>query len=899
MRNWRRDVAERLGGLPLRPEVEEAILDEVAQHLEDRYTELKTAGASEEDAVTGALDELEALPVLSNHLSVLHLSRKMALPPEPRRGFPLAGFGQDCRTAFRNLIRTPGFTTLTILVLAAGVGLNIAAFTLAVRPFLASRAVPDSESLIYLYPERSIDRPRLTDFRQATRQVFRHVATLDDHREVVSSDHRSMQRDGEAVSSNYFEVLGVQPARGRTFLPEDDDPYNVDRSVVISYDLWMELLDGSESALGKTMRLGDTPYVVVGIMPEGFAGLSAPWHTSSFWITKGQLLGRQMTPEMARVLEYVGSTMVARTQAGVPIRQARAAVVSAGTNRTGSMRVEAANDIFVASRPDDAQQAVLLMLGTVVLFGTAVMVLVVTNVSGLILVAARGISRASQVAVRYAMGAGAGRLVRETLIETTMLSVGATGFGSLVAIAFLRIYNAYPPSAIPLDSTIDGTTVLFAVALSVAIGFVLAVVPARQILRHEGLETLGRVHTSLTQRQRRRLSLGVLVPQIVVSTALVCAGTAYIGNVLSMGEPTFGYRTEGIALLRVETPYVEAPAEEKMAAQQDVLRSIIQRLSSVAGVEAVAVSTKIPSDHRAQVSTRFVDELGGLESKGVSAEWGGAVSEAYFSLLDIALVAGRSFTSHDGPSAPAVAIVTESFVRRMWPDGQWRGRRISLATGAQRWMEVIGVVEDTRGPLSSGPSLPRVYRFVEQRDQLLGFPLVATVAFRGEQERQLAAMATAVNVDPRLKALDARTLSEEIDRERYPIRATAWLLSTIGIAGALLVGIGLFSVLSFTVAQRRLELGIRAALGGTPRQLSWIAIGTALRLAAFSVTAGLIFGYGAIRLTSALVDRAPQSPTPTVLGAAALVIVSIAAAAAWLPARRAGATDPLSILRNS
>jgi putative ABC transport system permease protein len=878
--------------------MEEAILNEVTQHLEDRYTELKTAGASEEDAVTGALDELEAMPVLSNQLRALDLSRSTPPTREPRYESALTGFVEDCRKALRSLVRTPGFTALTTIVLALGIGLNISTFTLAARPFLTSRPVPDPQSLVYLYPERSNLRPRLVDFRQATRPVFSHVATLNEQREIISSDLRSMQRDGEAVSANYFDVLGLQPARGRAFLEEDDNPYNMNRSVVISHRLWHELLDGADSALGATVHLGDVPYTVIGVMPEGFAGLSAPWHPVSFWVTRPQLFGQKITPQIAELLEQVGSTLVARTQTGVSVRQARAAVtVVAGGNNTPSVRVEAANDIFVASRPDDGQQSVLVMLGTVVLFGVAVMVLVVTNVSGL--VAARSISRASQVAIRYAMGAGSGRLVREIVIETSILSALATGLGLLVAVALLRVYTAFPPSAIAIDSTIDLTTGLFALGLAVGVGVILAVVPARQVLGHRSLETLSRAHTTLTRRQRRRLSHGVLVPQIVISTALVCAGTAYISNVLSMGAPTLGYRTEGVALLRIETPYVEASTEETRAVQQDVLRSIVQRLSGVAGVEAAAVSTKGPSDHSARVFTRFVDQAGGMESQGIGAEWGGVVSDAYFSLLEIPLVAGRLFTSQDGPTTPAVAVVTESFVARLWPDGDWRGRRISLATGAPRWLEVVGVVRDTQGPLTSGRSFPRVYTFIGQRENLLGLPLVATVAFRGEPAKQLAALTTAVSLDPRLKALDARTLSAEIERKRYPIRATAWLLSTTGVAGALLVGIGLFGVLSFTVAQRRHELGIRAALGGTPRQLSWTATSMALRLAGCAVVAGLFAGAGAMRLTAAMVDRAPQSPTSTVLVAAALVITAIVAAAAWLPARQAGATDPLSVLRNS
>lgn len=907
MPDWRPEIVARLSGLALRPEREVEILDELTQHLDQFHGELRAAGVRPEEARARTLEQLEALDVLANGLRPLRQARApvAVVGGRPRRRL-LADLWADIRDGLRSLRRSPMFTFVSVCVFALGIGLNTAIFSFLTTVFFRTLPVPAPDELAYVYASAGSRAIDLRTFRDGTQPVFRGVAAHDDTRDIVEAGGQSGQRRGEVVTANYFDVLGVGPALGRLFGPEEDDPANPARAVVLSHAFWTHRFGRDPAAVGAEIRIGGRAFTVIGIAAPGFDGLSAPWLSSSYWMTKAQSLAD--VPGGLRVIG-LGSNLVARMRPGVSRSQARDVAartvpeVPAGKTRQAFTIVPAAA-VLIAFDPTNQGTPIRVLASALGAIGLIVLLIAATNIAGVL--SARGVARTGELAVRQALGASGGRLVQQRLTESVLLAGigGAAGLG--VAWLCLHAYRTYSPPAFVLDVALDPRVLAYTAIVCVGVGLLVGLGPALQTRRLNVLSLLGGgARAGTPRRQRRRLQYGVLVPQIALSVILLIVGGAYASALLRIENPDPGYRTEGVIVARVGQAAPEVrPRDwyEQFATRRIFDDELLRRLQEVPGVSVVGLSTKLPVSHSPVMNTRWVTDGVAPSDEGLPAEVGGAVSAGYFAALGIRLLRGRTFDTRDGMSAPRVVIISESFARLAWPGREAIGGKVASVPGSGSkeplaWKEVIGVVADTRSALQVARDRPVVYSARSQFDVPPGIPMRVSVYGSGSLGALMQEVRRAVEGDPTAQLLEIGLIEEEIENERYPIRAATWLLALSGLAGILLAAIGLYGVVAFSVARQERELGIRATLGATRRDIVTLVLRSGTRVATIAAVPGLVVGLMALRVSSAWFDMAP-AVDPLAIGAAVMFVAAVVLSACYVPARRASRVEPMRVLRD-
>jgi putative ABC transport system permease protein len=911
----------RLASALRRRKIGDELDDELRFHLEMESEAHRARGLSPEDARRVALSELH----VAQTREAVQLARAGWI------GRLADGLRQDILYSIRTLRRSPAFTTMAVLVLALGIGINTAVFSVVSAVFFRPLPVRAPEELVYLYqvPSRS-ERPMVTGYHDleffdghydaAFSSMTAHWAMPT----VVVTDEKAERVWGELVAANYFDVLGVKPARGRTFRPEEDDVSTPGNAVVISDDLWQRLFDREPNVIGRRVRLGSSFYEVIGVIGPEFTGITDPWQPSQYWVTATQFFG-DGNPNR-RPGGGLSMGVIGRLKPGVSIDQARPIVSaqSALMQRERMPRLATLPNwqpnryvVFPAGEVrtpiNPAAQVVPVRLASAVMVVVAIVLLIAAaNIAGILL--ARGVTRTRELAVRQALGAGAFRLVRQLITENVVVAAAAGTTGLGLAWVFTTLYRAYTPARFAVDTTVDIRILFFTAAVSLGAGVLVGLAPALQVLKVNVVAVLGGgAGSGMTRRVRGRLRHGVVIPQVALSMTLLVVAGVHVRSLLGVEQRDLGYHTDDITVLGVgysDPAEKVAPSagtdararflEERARRSQEFFRRVSDRLKTVSVPGGLAMTNRLPVSGTNWPETFVSQEAFQSGAPTMTGALRANVTEGYFRTMGISLRQGRDFDDRDTLTSPRVAIVSETLARHLWPAGTALGRYVAPysqdgPSGKIDWLEVVGVVSEVDPILHEAGQQPFVYLPFAQKWEPSAMQVV--VRQSGDADALIKDVKAAVaGADSFAQVESVQTMEQITGEILYPRRAAAGILSIAGLVGVILAAIGLYGVIAYSVAQRMREIGIRSTLGADRRDILVLV----LREGAIVTAIGAIPGFGAsllaLRWTSTIVGTLPTVDvvTFTVVPVAMAAVVLLAC---YLPARRAARVDPMVVLR--
>jgi len=813
---------------------------------------------------------------------------------------------RDLRFALRSLARTPGFTVITLLVLAVGIGVNTAVFSVIDAVLLKPLTYPDPQSLVQLvlttdrgpFPGASI--PEFALWSQQ-RGIFQQIAAFDFGAAGVNltgSDHPE-QLQAIHVTRDYFALFGAPVIAGRTFTAAEDTP-NGGHVVVLSYGLWKQRYGGDAGIVGRTIQLEGQPYLVVGVIGRDFV-TDTP---VDLWIPNQLDLNSH---EM--VVNY---TAVGRLRPGVTLAQANAQLRLAADQyrRTygqqslppgGGFGVVPLQEFLVGNM----RTPLLVLLGAV----GFVLLIACANVANLLL--ARASARRRELATRAAIGAGRGQIIRQLLIESLTLALAGGVLGLAIGFLGVRLLLRINPGNIPRISEtapsvgLDLNILLFTLGVSLLTGILFGLIPAVAASRPNLIAILNEGSSrSGTSFRQGKIRAALVVSEVALALILVIGATLLIRTFRKLGEVDPGFTTHNVLTM---TMSVSGDRFQTTAPVAQLVREGQDRVEAVPGVVAAGASNCLPL----WSGFGMVFDVVG-RPKGNSPFTGGAgfysVSSGYFSSFEIPLLRGRVFTERDDASSPGVVVISQAMARRYWPNGDPLKDRIQIGAGAgpafaEPPRQVVGIVGDTRSRSVDQNPDPMMYIPLAQMpdgETALNSkvaPLYWIIRTRENPYAVLAPVEAALReASGDLAVAHIRSMDEVEARNIARQRFNMVLLTIFGFSGLLMAAIGVYGVMSYSVQQRTQEMGIRMALGAQAGNLRNLVMGQGMMLALLGVVAGLGGAFWLTRfLASFLFGVKAWDPTAFVL--TPLLLCSVALLAVWIPAQRATRVDPMTALR--
>jgi putative ABC transport system permease protein len=797
---------------------------------------------------------------------------------------------QDIRYGARRLARSPGFTTVAILTLALGIGANTAIFSVVHGVLLRSLPFQDPDRLVMLYtgyPEDEIkyplSAPDFMSYHDDARSFTNVAAVVPTDQTLLGSDEPIRVAVG-LVTEDFFEVMGVQPILGRGLHREENRP-DANTSMILTHAFWRQQFGGDPSVIGRDLSLNGITRTVVGVLPPEF---DLPDDRQIYYPLAYGSSFNSTTAE-ARRSEYL--QVIARLRPGVSIEQARAEVHGISDRlqqefpQTNSANINLSLVPLTDHMLGDVRTPLLLLLGAVGL----VLIIACVNVANLLL--ARATARETELAVRTALGAGRKRLIRQLLTESVLLGLAGGAAGLLLAVWGTDALTAASPQGIPrLDEIgVDGTVVAFATVVALGTGLLFGLIPAIQITRADLGSTLREgARGSGSGRAANRARRTLVVSEMALAVTLLVGAGLLIRSFAALTSVDPGFRTERLVTFELSPPASSYPSDRIAPFYVDVL----DRMSRLPGVEAVAAATEMPlmgtgSIFGFDIENQPPPPPGFVQDAAVTSATAG-----YFETVGIPLRRGRLFTDQDRPGAPEVLVINEAFARRYFPDEDAVGRRLSF--DGDSWAEVVGVVGDAPQydlarevrPAIFGTHAQFTTRAMTIIARTTGDPLSLTGAIRAEMSA----------IDPTLP-IERFTTGEQLVADAVAQPRFYMLLLTIFAAVALtLAAVGIFGVMSYLVAQRTREIGLRIALGADPGSVLRLVVSGALALAVLGVGLGIVAALIGSRLMAGLLFGIGAVDPLTYIGAAG-VLLGVAGIASYLPARAATRVDPNVALR--
>ncbi|HEX8722314.1 MAG TPA: ABC transporter permease [Pyrinomonadaceae bacterium] len=796
---------------------------------------------------------------------------------------------QDIRFGLRTLLRRPGFTLVAVLTLALGVGANTAIFSVVNAVLL--RPLPllkEPGRLVIVYettqqsPREYVSVPNLEDYRAGARS-FESFATFVPQSVNLTGGSEPERVVGGFATSSFFRVAGVEPARGRAFLPEDDRE-GAGLVAVLGHDLWQRRFGSDPDILGKTLVFNGEPYTVVGVMPEGFG----------FPVTGPDvLLPAQRWPNYKPARSAHNAWVIGRMRQGVTREAAedelrgvarRLEEAYPEENRGRGVRVVGLRDELV----DEIRPALLVLLGAVGL----ILLIACANIANLLL--ARGAARQKEMALRSALGASRARLLRQLLTETLLLAVAGGGAGLLLAQWGVDALLALNPAELPTPQgvPVDGRVLAFSLGIAALAGLFFGIVPALQLSKAgvgAGLKEGGRA-AGEGAAGRGRLRGAFVVSQVALSLVLLVGAGLLLNSFYRLLSVSPGFDPHNLLTMEYRIPKNRYPKGEQQWAFH---REVVERVSRVPGVESAAVIRGLPFSGNGGSAAYVVPErpapARGLEPKALE----NAIDPNYLRTVGLPLLRGRNFTEQDGPDAPSVVLVNRTMAETVWPGEDPLGKRLQFPD-VKGEATVVGVVGDAKQYDISEQQRPQVYTPYAQNPHIF-----ATLVVRSRVEPLSLAeqVKRAVwSVDPEQPVWRVRTLERVLSQNVADRRFVLWLMACFAGLALGLTALGIYGVVSYAVAQRTHEIGVRMALGAQGRDVLRLVLRQGMAPALAGVALGLAGAFAATRLMAGLLYGV--SPTdPATYAAVAVLLAAVALLACYLPARRATKVDPLIALR--
>jgi putative ABC transport system permease protein len=796
---------------------------------------------------------------------------------------------QDVRYAVRALRLSPGFAVAATAIAAMGIGTATAAYTILDHVLIRPLGFREPERLVQLWEQYLPPRTGYSEVSPANYRDWKTMSTcfeaMGAHRGLsvaLSGAAEPVQVDGASLTAEVLPMLGVEPALGRYFRPEDDRE-SAAGTVVLSYGLWQTQFGGDSGVVGRTIELDHQPYTVIGVMPRDFY---FPNQTSRLW-TAMRFAARDFEDRTDTFIYPVG-----RLKAGVAVGRARAELQAIGARIAAAYPKEMAHStVRTVQLEQEVPDRTVLMLK--VLLGAALCVLLIAcaNLAGMLL--ARAMSRRRELAVRAALGAGRERLIRQMLTESLMVAWGGAALGVALAYGALPLLVKLVPTGLPIAAvpTIDGRILAFAVAATCATGVGFGIVPAwRGARRNAAPELAGGRAESGARRERFRS--GLVAVEVAASIALL-VGLGLLTRALVRVEAVDpGFDAEHVMTLRTALPM---PRYEQAATREAFYRRVLGEVRRLPGVAEATYTSFLPMAMQGGIWPVGIvgRQEDFAERRTASLRF---VTPGFFTALRIPLAAGRDVREGDAKDTPYVAVVSESFARRYWPRESPLGRHIEIGNHER---EIVGVVGDIRVRGPERASEPQVYVSWKQPDGVSTWyaPKDLVVRTVGDPEALTPALRRIVReADPSQPVSNVQTMRAVVEAETGSRRVQVYVLGAFAAMAFLLAAAGIHSLLAYAVSTRTQEIGIRVALGARPGAIAGMLLRDGVRLAAVGVAAGCAAGYGAGRLLeSVLAGVKPNDPW--VFGAAGLVAAAMVMVGSVWPAVRALRVDPATAIR--
>jgi putative ABC transport system permease protein len=803
---------------------------------------------------------------------------------------------RDVKFAVRGLLKKPAFTVVAVLTLALGIGANTAIFSVVNAVLLKPLAAKDPDWLMTFWhssPAKGLKHVDLNDalvayYRDRTR-TFQSLAAFETGNFSITGGGEPEVVPGAIVTFNYFEVLGREPLYGRTFTPQEDTPGN-NHVALLSYALWQRRYGGNQNIVGRSINLDGEPTTIVGIMPADFDFPNRAERESSsgpaqLWVPKG------LDPQDASSWNLLA---VGRLQPGATPGDAEkeiTALYAAWTTENGRQLGDGGIGSTTSTVMMPLQQHIVgeVRRPLLVLLGAIALVLLIAcaNLTNLLL--ARASARRREIAVRQCLGASATTIARQTLTESLLLSFCGSVAGVLLAVWIVTALKSFVSTQIPNieNARVDGTVLLFTVAVMLLTGLLCGLAPALRASRINLQDAIKEGARGSSSGSNKRLNNVFVVSQLALSLVLLIGAALFLQSFRNLLSVNPGFRAENVLMARVSLPETKYKEKSQVESFYNEVRAGV---SSLPGVQAVELNQVVPFSGGGGGAPFTVEGFEGQPSK---VAWIRSTTPGYFAAMGMPVLHGRAFASSDTEKSQAVAIVDESLARRYSPDGDLVDKRIRIGDGP--WMTIVGVVPNVKNRKLDEEAWPYVYRPYSQwirRETMLVVrgsvdPTSLVTGIRQEVAK----------LDPELPLSDVSTVQQAMDRSLVTTRLTNSLLVGFAATALLLALTGIYGVMSLNVANRRNEFGIRLALGAQTSNVLRLILGQGLKLAAVGVALGLLGAMAFTRLLKGLLFGVSASD-PLTFALLAALLVGVALLACWIPARRATKVDPLEALRS-
>jgi len=893
MRLLRRFLA-RLGNFATGRGVDQRLREEMEEHIALQTAENLRAGMPPSEARRQAVLKFGAVQAIREDC-------------HDEQGLPfIDNLVHDVRYALRQLAKSPGFAAVAILTMALGIGATTAVFSLVDVTLIHPFTYPQPEQLVRVEDDLpgvgahdvGMSQPELKDLERSG--IFQYVSMVGGGSVNLTGSSQPARIPFLAVTPNYLALLGVKPELGRWFDPADQTPgFTLD--VLLSDGLWKQSFGADPRILGRSLRLDNDLYRVIGVMPPGFhdPGRTTEQRNTALWAAAGfSAAPAPASARTARITDGVG-----RLKSGLTLAAAQSRVDAL----VAALQKQFPNDYPLQSAwtvrlvplkesvVGNVRQSLILLLGAVGL----VLLIGCANVANLLL--ARASARGREMAVRQALGAARKRLVRQLLTESLVLSLLGGVAGLTILLGAKGFLLQMVPESLPRlnDISISWSVLLFALAASVVAGTVFGLAPALQtgrldlthMLKLEGRGSKG----SAEQTQTRRI---LVVTEFALSLVLMIAAGLLLRSFWDLYNVPLGFNPRNVMAVRLWLPIPNDPKTDiygSAAQEAPFLRELLRRGRSLPGVREAALGSNasIPLDHIRNLSPLILEGRD-IRSKDPPMVEQSDVLPDYFHLLEIPLVRGRLFSEMDDEKAPQVAVINEALARTYWPNQDPLGKRIKVNPAKPVWITLVGVVADARTESLAKESVPQIYLNGYQTT-----PKELVIFLRGQLDAATIpaeVRAQVQSVNPELPVFGAKTLDDALSSSLSERRFSMEMVALFAVTALLLAGLGIYGTISYVVSERTREIGVRLALGAQRGEILGMVLRQGFGLAVSGAAVGLVGALIASRLMAGLLYGI-RPTDPLTFAGVTLVLTVVALAACYIPARRAMRVDPLVALR--
>ncbi len=816
---------------------------------------------------------------------------------------------QDFRYAIRGLFKSKGFTFVAVMTLGLGIGVNTAIFSVVNAFLFRPLPVQDPEQLIVIASQTElvefpigVSYPNYLDYRQRTDVVQDIIVYLPSP--VSLKDQGEAQRAWvEIVSGNYFDMLGVPALYGRTFSKEEGEVRGGAPVIVLDHGYWEREYGADPAVIGRGVEINGASYTIIGVTPPEFPGtefiIGVDGYISIMMI-------EQLRPEFVGVLDGRAAKYLramGRLQPGVTVQQASASLNALADELEREYpQANRATDLVVVpetmARPEVSISSQLPVVAAIFM-GLVALVLLITcaNIANLLI--ARASTRHKEIAIRSALGAGRFRIVRQLVSESTVLGILGGGVGVVLGIwasNYLANGASNFPSDIPIrfDLSPDYRVFGFAFVVAMVTGVLAGGIPAVRASRTSLADVLKEGGRSATDsRTGQRLRSTLVVAQVAVSLVLLVAAGLFLRSLQNARSLDFGFRVDNTLMVSID-PTLAGYEEER---GRQLYKDIIEHVGVLPGVEEASFAGFVPFGGRAGILSVRLQGRNATEDNETLSAFYNIVGTDYFRAAGTTILQGRGFTERDSADAPPVALVNESMANILWPDDEALGQRLSISGPEGPWVEVVGVTVDSKVLFVWEENRPMFYVPLEQR-----YPTPATLYVHTDGEP--SSMAPAVRAEiaalaPGMPVYDVNTMQSHLENGTALgiLAVAALMVGSFGVVGLLLASIGLYGVISFSVNQRRHEIGVRLALGAGSGKVLKMVVRQGMILSGIGMGVGLVFALLISQgLSNLLLDVSGTDLVTYAVVTAFLTVVALVAS--YLPARRATQVDPLVALRD-